>query len=115
MEAQRELGIDIPAEAVEASRQAVDTVDLDSIATREAVTRHDVKARVEEFAVLAGHEHAHKGLTSRDLTENVELLQVRDGLRLVRDRLVTVLARLAERAVEFEGLAVAGRSHNVPA
>jgi len=115
MEAQRELGVDIPAGAVDASRRAVDDVDLGSIAEREAVTRHDVKARVEEFAALAGHEHAHKGMTSRDLTENVELLQLRSGLALVRDRLVTVLARLAERAVELDDLAVAGRSHNVPA
>jgi adenylosuccinate lyase len=77
MEAQRDLGVDIPAEAIDASRAAVDQVDLESIAVREAVTRHDVKARVEEFAALAGHEHAHKGMTSRDVTENVELLQTR--------------------------------------
>jgi adenylosuccinate lyase len=115
MEAQRELGVDVPDEAVEASRAVVDDVDLASIAEREAVTRHDVKARVEEFAALAGHEHAHKGMTSRDLTENVELLQAKAGLALVRDRQVAVLARLAERAVELEGLAIAGRSHNVPA
>jgi len=44
-------------------------VDLASIAARERVTRHDVKARIEEFSALAGHEHVHKGLTSRDLTE----------------------------------------------
>ena len=43
---------------------------------RERVTRHDVKARIEEFCELAGHEHIHKGMTSRDLTENVEQLQV---------------------------------------
>ena len=115
MEAQRELGVDIPAEAIEASRAVLDTVDLEAIADRERVTRHDVKARVEEFSALAGHEHAHKGMTSRDLTENVELLQVRAGLAIIRDRLVTVLARLAERAVEFDDLALTGRSHNVPA
>lgn len=115
MEAQRELGIDIPASAIETSRAAIDDVDLEAIAERELATRHDVKARVEEFASRSGHEHVHKGMTSRDLTENVELLQVRDGLRIVRDRLVTVLARLAERALEFEALALAGRSHNVPA
>ena len=115
MEAQRELGVDIPAAALDASRAVVDDVDLGSIADRERVTRHDVKARLEEFSALAGHEHAHKAMTSRDLTENVELLQVRTGLELIRDRLVTVLARLAERAVEYDGLALAGRSHNVPA
>jgi adenylosuccinate lyase len=115
MEAQRELGVDIPAGAVEASRAVVERVDLDSITERELATRHDVKARLEEFSVLAGHEHAHKGMTSRDLTENVEQLQVRDGLLVVRDRMVAALARLAERATEYEGLAMAGRSHNVPA
>lgn len=115
MEAQRELGVAIPAEAVEASRRAVDQIDLDAIDERERATRHDVKARLEEFSARSGHEHAHKGLTSRDLTENVESAQIRDGLALIRDRLVTVLARLAERAVGYEGLAMAGRSHNVPA
>jgi adenylosuccinate lyase len=115
MEAQRDLGVDIPADAVEASRAVIDDVDLDSIAEREAVTRHDVKARVEEFAARAGHQHAHRGLTSRDVTENVELLQVREALAIVRDRQIAVLARLAQRAVEHEALAVTGRSHNVPA
>jgi len=115
MEAQRELGVDIPAEAIEASRAVVDRVDLASIEERERVTRHDVKARLEEFSALAGHEYAHVGMTSRDLTENVELLQTRDALAVIRDRLVTVLARLAERATEHEALALTGRSHNVPA
>ena len=71
MRAQRDLGIDIPEEAIAAYEQVVDQVDLDSIAERERVTRHDVKARIEEFNALAGHEHIHKGMTSRDLTENV--------------------------------------------
>ena len=65
----------------------MDDVDLESIAARERVTRHDVKARIEEFNALAGHEHIHKGMTSRDLTENVEQLQIRSSLVLVRDRM----------------------------
>lgn len=115
LEAQRELGLDVPAEAVEAYRGVIDRVDLESIEARERRTRHDVKARIEEFADLAGHEHIHKGMTSRDLTENVEQLQVRRSLDLVRDHMVTALARLAERAAEFESLVMTGRSHNVPA
>ena len=80
-----------------AQRMAVlDQVDLASIAARERVTRHDVKARIEEFAALAGHEHIHKGMTSRDLTENVEQLQIRASLELIRDRMVAALARLAD-------------------
>ena len=115
MAAQRELGVDIPAEAIDDYRAVVDVVDLDSIEARERVNRHDVKARLEEFSALAGHELAHMGMTSRDLTENVEQLQVRLALALVRDRMVTALARLAERAAEHATLVMAGRSHNVAA
>ena len=91
------------------------TVDLDSIMERERVTKHDVKARIEEFTALAGHEHIHKGMTSRDLTENVEQLQVRDSLVLIRDRCVAALSRLAELAVEHRDTVMTGRTHNVPA
>jgi adenylosuccinate lyase len=115
MAAQRDLGVDIPAEAIDDYRAVIDTVDLSSIEARERVTRHDVKARIEEFSALAGHEHAHKGMTSRDLTENVEQLQVRLALELVRDRMVTALARLAERAAEHATLVMVGRTHNVAA
>ncbi|MGH1561287.1 adenylosuccinate lyase [Mumia sp. DW29H23] len=115
MRAQRDLGIETPDGVIEAYEAVVDQVDLDSIAARERVTRHDVKARIEEFNALAGHEHIHKGMTSRDLTENVEQLQIRSSLLLVRDRAVAALARLAERAAEFEAQVLTGRSHNVAA
>lgn len=115
MAAQRDLGLDIPAEAIDDYRAVIDTVDLASIEARERVTRHDVKARVEEFSALAGHQYAHAGMTSRDLTENVEQLQVRRALELLRYRMVTAMARLAERAAEHATLVMAGRSHNVAA
>lgn len=115
LEAQRDLGIEVPDGVIEAYRDVVDKVELDSIAARERVTRHDVKARIEEFSALAGHEHIHKGMTSRDLTENVEQLQVKQSLALVRDRAVATLARLARLAAEHETTVMAGRSHNVAA
>jgi adenylosuccinate lyase len=115
LRAQRDLGVEVPDGVVEAYEGVLDQVDLGSIAARERVTRHDVKARIEEFSALAGHEHVHKGMTSRDLTENVEQLQVRQSLELVRDRVVAALARLARLAVEHSDLVMAGRSHNVPA
>jgi adenylosuccinate lyase len=115
LRAQSELGVTIPDGVIEAYEAVVDEVDLASIAARERVTRHDVKARIEEFCALAGHEHVHKGMTSRDLTENVEQLQVRRSLELVRDRCVAALALLADRAVEYQATVMAGRSHNVPA
>jgi adenylosuccinate lyase len=115
LHAQKDLGIDVPDGVIEAYEKVVDQVDLASIAARERVTRHDVKARIEEFAELAGHEHIHKGMTSRDLTENVEQLQIRASLLLIRDRVVASLARLARLATEHESLVMAGRSHNVAA
>ncbi|HEY8374167.1 MAG TPA: adenylosuccinate lyase [Pseudonocardiaceae bacterium] len=115
LRAQADLGVDVPEEALAAYERVIDQVDLASIAERERVTRHDVKARIEEFNALAGHEHVHKGMTSRDLTENVEQLQVRRSLEHVRDRVVALLARLARLAAEHAELVMAGRSHNVAA
>jgi adenylosuccinate lyase len=115
LKAQRDLGVEVPDGVVEDYEKVVDRVDLESIAARERVTRHDVKARIEEFCALAGHEQIHKGMTSRDLTENVEQLQVVSSLRLVRGRAVAALARLARLAAEHEALVMAGRSHNVAA
>ncbi|WP_425429696.1 adenylosuccinate lyase [Corynebacterium aquilae] len=115
MRAQAELGVEIPASAIADYERVVDQVDLASIAAREKVTRHDVKARIEEFNALAGHEHIHKGMTSRDLTENVEQLQIHSALRLVVEKSVAVLDRIARRAAMYQSLVMAGRSHNVAA
>lgn len=115
LRAQAELGIEVPDGVIAAYERVVDDVDLARIAERERVTRHDVKARIDEFCELAGHEHVHKGMTSRDLTENVEQLQVRLALELVRDRMVAALSRLASRAAEHAAQPLTGRSHNVAA
>lgn len=115
MRAQADLGIDIPAEAIAAYERVLTQVDLASIDARERVTRHDVKARIEEFNALAGHEHIHKGMTSRDLTENVEQLQLHQSLLLVRDRTVAALARVGALSEQYRDQPLTGRSHNVAA
>ncbi|UOZ08683.1 adenylosuccinate lyase [Amycolatopsis sp. WQ 127309] len=115
LKAQKDLGVDVPDGVVEDYERVLRQVDLGSIAARERVTRHDVKARIEEFSDLAGQEHIHKGMTSRDLTENVEQLQLLRSLELVRARVAAVLARLAVLAVEHTDTVMAGRSHNVAA
>ena len=109
------LGHQISDSVIDDYTKVIFTVDLASIDAREKQTRHDVKARIEEFNALAGHEVIHVGMTSRDLTENVEALQIRNGLELVHDKVVTLLARLAERAAQYADQPIAGRSHNVPA
>ena len=115
LRAQAELGVGVPDGVLADYERVLEMVDLDSIAARERVLRHDVKARIEEFNALAGHEHVHKGMTSRDLTENVEQMQIRRSLELVFSHGVAVIARLAERAALYRELVMAGRSHNVAA
>ncbi len=92
LKSQRDLGVDVSEEAIEDYQRVIDQIDLESIDHRERITRHDVKARIEEFNAIAGHQQIHKGMTSRDLTENVEQLQIRQGLELVRDRSVAALS-----------------------
>nr|WP_108871444.1 adenylosuccinate lyase [Tessaracoccus timonensis] len=119
LRAQRDLGVDFggdnPDDVISAYESVIDEVDLDAIAERERITRHDVKARIEEFNALAGFEHVHKGMTSRDLTENIEQLQILESLRLVRSRTIATLAQLTRLAVQYRDQAMTGRSHNVAA
>ena len=115
MKAQRELGIKINQSEIKASEKAKAIVDLESIRLREEITKHDVKARLEEFADKAGHQHAHKGMTSRDLTENVEQLQVHRSLSIILEKGIAALLALADKAEEYKKLPLTARSHNVPA
>ena len=115
MRAQSALGHEISPDVMSAYESVITRVDLASIDAREKQTRHDVKARIEEFNALAGHEAIHAGMTSRDVTENIEALQIRNGLEVVHSKVVTLLARLAERATQYADQPIAGRSHNVPA
>ena len=115
LKAQKELGIEIEDQVIKDYESVINSVDLNSIREREKITRHDVKARLEEFSELAGHQHAHKGMTSRDLTENVEQLQIKKSLDLVLDLVVASLSRLGRLAVENSSLILTGRTHNVAA
>ncbi len=115
LKAQIALGLDVDPAAVEAYESVIDDVDLESIEARDRQVKHDVKARLDEFSDLAGYQDVHKGLTSRDLTENVEQLLTWRALELVESRTVALLARLAELAAEHASVAIVGRTHNVPA
>ncbi|AZI59070.1 adenylosuccinate lyase [Nakamurella antarctica] len=115
LRAQGKLGLEVDERVLADYAAVMDHVDLESIAARERITKHDVKARIEEFNALAGHEQVHKGMTSRDLTENVEQAQILQSMTLIRDRTVAILVKLGGRAAEYADLVMAGRSHNVPA
>ena len=111
MKAQKKLGINIPQEAIQAYEAVAEQVDLESIRRREAILRHDVKARIEEFCTLAGCEHIHKGLTSRDLTDNVEQFQILRSLQHLQLKYVSVLSALSRRALHWRDLGMVGRTH----
>lgn len=115
MKAQAQLGFDIPANAISDYEKVKEQIDLASIDKREKDLRHDVKARIEEFNALAGHQYIHIAMTSRDLTENIEAFQIISALKLTQSKAITVLARLGEKTAEYKALPMVGRSHNVPA
>jgi len=119
MKAQRELGVDIPSETIEKYERTRDDVDLDRIKVIEGVTRHDVKAKIEAFTEVAGVEsdeqHLHKGMTSRDLTDNVEQVQIREASRVIFGKYVSVLRHMLDKADEYRDIVMVGRTHNQPA
>jgi len=112
---QKAGGLSITDSDIASYEKVVEKVDLASIEKRERANRHDVKARIEEFNSLAGLEKIHIGLTSRDLTENIELIAIKDGLNLVRRRTLETLFLLEKGITNYEKTYMVGRSHNVAA
>jgi len=112
---QKKSGLPITDSDISAYEKVINNVDLASIEKREKVSRHDVKARIEEFNALAGVEKIHIGMTSRDLTENIELIQIRDGLNLIKKRTLETLFLLEKNISKYEETYLVGRSHNVAA
>ena len=112
---QKKAGLPITDSDITAYEKVITKVDLAAIEAREKRTRHDVKARIEEFNELAGCEKIHIGMTSRDLTENIELIMIRDGLNLIRRRSLETLFLLEKNITKYEKTYITGRSHNVAA
>ncbi len=112
---QKKSGLPITDSDIESYEKVINNVDLASIEAREKQSRHDVKARIEEFNDLAKCEKIHIGMTSRDLTENIELIAIRDGLNLIRRRTLEALFLLEKNITKYEKTYITGRSHNVAA
>jgi adenylosuccinate lyase len=115
METQRSLGFDVSTKVIEDYKEKIEDINLASIDDREKVTKHDVKARIDEFNALAGHQKIHIGMTSRDLTENIELFQLSASLELAQLKAAALLKHLAEFAREYLEVPMVARTHNVPA
>jgi adenylosuccinate lyase len=116
LKAQKKLGMDIPDAVIAGYEMAKNDVDLELIKEIELRTKHDVKAKIEAYNQAAGgFEYIHMGLTSRDLTDNVEQLQIRDAMRLIHGKYVSVLRHFLEKAEEYSGVKLTGRTHRQPA
>ena len=115
MRAQAKVGLEIPEKAIKDYEAKINHIDLSSISEREKSLKHDVKARIEEFNHLAGHQYIHLGLTSRDVTENVELMLIKESLELTRFKSISFLAALGKRIREHRETPMVARTHNVPA
>jgi adenylosuccinate lyase len=112
---QKKAGLTIIDSDIASYEKVINQVDLDSIDRREIKVRHDVKARIEEFNALAGCEKIHIGMTSRDLTENIELIQIRKALELLHQKSLQTLFLLIEKIEKYQKTYMVGRSHNVAA
>jgi adenylosuccinate lyase len=116
-EAERELGLPIPDEAIAQLRAHLDDVDLAAAARYERRYRHDVMAHVHAYAdqAPAARPFLHLGATSAFVTDNADLVVMRDGLRLLLGRLIAVLSALEGFAIRTADIPCLAYTHFQPA
>ncbi len=116
-EAERDLGLNISASQIEAMKARVDDIDFEAARRHEKRLRHDVMAHVHTFgeAVPEARGIIHLGATSCYVTDNTDLILIREALAAVRDGLVGAIDALATFAVEWKDLPCLGYTHFQPA
>ena len=116
-ESQRELGLKITAKQIQAMKQHLDDIDYTYAARMEKKLRHDVMAHVHTLAKAApvAGPIIHLGATSAFVGDNTDLVIIREGLELVRARLVNVIDALGKFARRYKSLPTLGRTHLQPA
>jgi adenylosuccinate lyase len=116
-ESERELGAEVPAEAIEQMRRHLNDVDFGAVAAYEQRFRHDVMAHVHAFgdAAPAARPFIHLGATSAFVTDNADLILMRRGLELLRAKIVRTLRTLAAFARKWRSEPTLGYTHLQPA
>ncbi len=116
-EAQQELGLDISDAQLNELRSNVDNIDFDVAAKHEREVRHDVMAHVHTYKELCPQAGGiiHLGATSCYVTDNSELIQIRESLELTQSRLVQVIDALGSFAEQYKDLPCLGFTHLQPA
>lgn len=115
MKAQQSAGLEIPDSVIAAYEAKKEEVNEERIREIEMRTRHDVKAKIEHYNELVGYEAIHKGLTSRDLNDNVEQTQYYEASKLVFGKYIAVLKGFLDKASEYRDIVICGRTHEQPA
>jgi len=116
MMSQQELGVNIPDEDIAKFHEAMDDIDLDRIDEIEKVTRHDIKAKIEAFIEVAqAGEYIHLCLTSRDLTDQIEQMQIKKAAKVIFGKYVSVLRHMTDNAEQYRAVQICARTHHQPA
>ncbi|MDR1383871.1 MAG: adenylosuccinate lyase [Planctomycetaceae bacterium] len=116
-EAETELGLPITEEQIAELRAHTDDIDFDVAAEYEKKLRHDVMAHVHAYGDLCPKARGviHLGATSCYVTDNTDAILLRESMRLIQRRLVTVIDRLARFAAKYRDLPCLGFTHLQPA
>lgn len=110
---QKELGLDIPQSEIDKFKAARNRINLRRIRKLEQGSRHDVDASIKAFIEVAGAgEYLHWGMTSRDLTDNVEQKQILDVSRIIHGKYVSILRHLIDKTNSYQGIMLSARTHH---
>lgn len=116
-ESERELGLDISEQQIAELKANITSIDFDAAAAYERELRHDVMAHVHAYGDQCPNARGiiHLGATSCFVTDNADLILIREGLQMVRARLVSVITALADFAARYRDLPTLGFTHLQPA
>ena len=116
-EAEQELGLAITDEQINEMRGHLDDIDFEAVAKEEAERRHDVMSHIHVFGTQcpSAMPIIHLGATSCYVTDNTELIQMRDGLKLIRGKMLKLFDNLAKFAMQYKDMPTLGFTHYQPA
>ena len=116
-ESEMEMGLPITQHQVDQLKAHLDDIDYEAVRRHEERVRHDVMAHVHAYGDLCPDARGiiHLGATSCYVTDNTDVLILRDGLKLVRQKLLEVMRRLKDFALEYKDMPTLGYTHLQPA
>ena len=112
-ESEKELGLKITDEQIEQMRENIYNIDYELAAKKESEFRHDVMAHVHTFGTQAPKAMPiiHLGATSAYVGDNTDLIQIKDGLEIIKTKLVNVIAEMSKFAMTYKDLPTLGFTH----